>query len=196
MWNLPRLLEKGQLVLLYTDAPQGRKYIITHSDWRRTTVGLTQAPFGKELGGISPPASLPFFWEFQNEHLHCSVMQRHRLTPWGPPPSGEDDIVSLLDFCLACFLHQWARSLITARSIWMLHFRQRIAAGWAWMDRPTWSCHPTCEQSIPGRGNSHPHLVIPRCGYATLLEQETLTHQSPLCRGRYWPPCQRPEVFL
>lgn len=128
------LLEKGQLVLLYTDGPQGRKYIITHSDWRRTTVGLTQAPFGKELDGISPPASPPFFWEFQNEHLYCSVMQRHRLTSWGPPPSGEEDIVSLLDFCLACSLHQWARSLVTARSIWMLHFRQRIAAGWAWMD--------------------------------------------------------------
>lgn len=46
---------------LYIGGQQGRKY--HYSDWRRTTAGLTEAPFGKELGGIYPPAS-PLFLSF------------------------------------------------------------------------------------------------------------------------------------
>lgn len=52
------LLERGQLVLLYIDGPQGRKYIIIHNDWRRTTAGLTEALFGKGAGWNLPSSLL------------------------------------------------------------------------------------------------------------------------------------------
>lgn len=72
----------------------------------------------------------------------------------------EHDLVSLLDFCLAGF--SVSGSLETAGSIWILHFRHRIAVGWG-LNVLTYIVTPSYhEQSIPGHDNSLTTLSHPQ----------------------------------